>query len=173
MNYDKIPHLYHSTTYSLKLFEMLDTQYEKMEKLNDDLTKVEYPEDMIGVCLDDLGRDWGESRNGDTDEVFRERITFAMTQKGFFGTIQNLKQVLEFYYETNEISIQEFTARLFISVPDSIDQNEIRNNVLKLKAAGIQIDIEYFNEYIMNPFYFAMTDYKSDTVFIGTNIVEF
>ncbi len=144
-----IPHIYHDTVYSKKLFEINNSSAERVIKLWEDIGKLTNPDNLVGAPLDLFGENYKVYRDGDNDDEYRKRIKFEVLTLQFQGSISDYKEILAFYYDLapEEFYTSEGVATIKVGIPPGLDRVEVFRNLHRLKAAGVKLIIE-FNTYI-------------------------
>lgn len=155
MQMNRIPHIYHETTYARKLFNIIfekhlniRTVFEELATFND-LTK------CSGYLLDIQGQNFGIYRNGLSDEEYRRIIAFEITTLQFIGSPEEIRSIIAIYFEEDKenIVVREQSGKVVIVVPDTIDIEQMKKLVKKIKTAGVGylIDIEvYIEDYLLS-----------------------
>lgn len=134
---NKIPHIYHNTIYSRKLFEIMNEKYvtlipyyQKLYGFND-ISKLE------GILLDVKGENIGIRREGRTDEDYRQVLKFEYMRTTKWGSYQDMVDILTQYFKTENIEIRELSGK--IQLISNISEKLLEKKVKALKAAGVGI----------------------------------
>ena len=128
--------------------DLLECIVEEVEFLRNELIKCEelvLYEKNTGKQLDLLGSNVNEKRNNEDDIKFLERIIFTKESSGSFGDENTIINAFSNYFNIpkKQITIDNVDIRkMKLTIPDGIDLNVARSLLLKIKAAGVRIQIE-------------------------------
>lgn len=149
MDINRIPHIYHNTTYSKKLFEIIEDKHLRIRKLYDELNSFNDLNKCFGALLDIQGDNYRVSRNGRNDEEYRQAIIFEFNTVQFMGTVEEIKSIISNYFNVSSdgIILKEFSGKLYITVSDEIDIEFLKLLLIKIKTAGVGYAVDY-NIYI-------------------------
>lgn len=128
--------------------DLLECIKEEVVFLRDEIIKCEelvLYEKNTGKQLDLLGSNVNENRNNEDDIKFLERIIFTKESSGSFGDENTIINAFSNYFNIpkTQITIENMDIRkMKLTIPDGIDLNAARKLLLKMKAAGVRIQIE-------------------------------
>lgn len=153
--------------------DLLDSISDEFLRLDYEIKKCEnlvLYENNKGKQLDFLGSNFNEFRDGDDDENYLERIKFLKESSNSYGDENTIINVFSDYFniDKNNLTIENIDIRkIKLTIPDGLDLNVARNLLLKIKAAGIRIQIEldkYWEDFtyeeIENYTYKSMEKYR-------------
>ena len=150
MRLERIPHIYHDTKYSYKLFEIMYKKYEEIKRAYNIVDNFYNLETLTGYILDLKGHNIGVKRNGRTDDEFRKILVFEYLQLMKLGNLDDMKTILQLYFNI-EVNIKELSGKIVI-ITKVEDKQELYNKVVELKAAGVGFiitDDEYIEDYTL------------------------
>lgn len=152
---NRIPHIYHNTTYARKLFDIIFKKHQKVREVFNEFINFNDLTTCKGYLLDIQGKNFAVSRNGLTDDEYRKIIIFEMISLQFKGSPEEIKMIISIYFAENKnnIFIREQSGKVIILVPDSIDIEKLKKILKKIKSAGVGylIDYEvYIEDYILS-----------------------
>lgn len=155
MNLDRIPHIYHNTTYVKKLFEIIYEKHLNIRKMFNELALFNDIDKSKGYLLDLLGGNFKVLRNGLSDEEYRRILKFEISLLQFLGSPEEIQRILSEYFKLNkeEFRIIELSAKILISIPEKLDKQEIFKVVRKIKAAGVGLEVKfgiYIEDYLIS-----------------------
>lgn len=151
MNYNRIPHIFHDTKYALKLFEIVYEKHKRKRQMWQELNDFKDYTKLSGEALDYFGENYKIFREGLTDLEYIKKIKFELALVSFIGNIEDLKNMLAFYFKRDpaEFTILEATGKILLTVPDTLDIEEVKKVIKKIKSAGIGFLID-FEVYIID-----------------------
>lgn len=145
MNINRIPHIYHNTIYSKKLFEIIEDKHLRIRKLYDELNHFNDLNKCSGALLDIQGNNYRVFRNGRSDEEYRKAIIFEFNTIQFIGTVEEIKSIISNYFkiDDNSILLEEYSGKIYIRVPNELDVELLKKLLVKIKTAGVDFKIDY------------------------------
>lgn len=151
MNYNRIPHIFHDTKYALKLFEIVYEKHKRKRQMWQELNDFKDYTKLSGEALDHFGENYKIFREGLTDLEYIKKIKFELALVSFIGNIEDLKNMLAFYFKRDpaEFTILEATGKILLTVPDTLDKEEVKKVIKKIKSAGVGFLID-FEVYIID-----------------------
>ena len=152
---NRIPHIYHNTIYSKKLFEIIKDKYFRLSVLYNELSLFNDISLSKGCLLDVIGQNYGVFRNGMNDEEYRRIIKFEMSTLTFLGSPEEIKYIISTFFnnDVDNIFILELSGKIIIKVPNTLDIELLKRQVKKIKTAGVgyEIVIEvYIEDYLIS-----------------------
>lgn len=155
MQMNRIPHIYHNTTYARKLFDIIFKKHLKVREVFNELETFNDLTRCTGYLLDIQGQNFGIYRNGLSDEEYRRIIAFEITTLQFIGSPEEIKNIISIYFKEDKenIFVREQSGKVIILVPETIDIQEMKKLVKKIKTAGVGylIDFEvYIEDYLLS-----------------------
>ena len=75
---NRIPHIYHSTIFAKKIFEIIEDKNNRIKLMFSELSLFNDLKKSKGALLDILGNNYKASRLGRTDEEYRKIIGFII-----------------------------------------------------------------------------------------------
>lgn len=141
INLNRIPHIYHSTIYARKLFEIIYEKYSKFEKIYNEIETFNNIDAAHGVILDVLGGNFAIFRNGQKDDEYRKKIKLGMISINFMGSVEEIKRILSNYYATettDKFVITEESGKVIITNPNLLTVNVLQD-ISVIKSAGIKV----------------------------------
>lgn len=152
---DRIPHIYHNTIYVKKLFEIIFEKHLNIRKMFNELALFNDIDKSKGYLLDLLGGNFKVLRNGLSDEEYRRILKFEISLLQFLGSPEEIQRILSEYFKLNkeEFRIIELSAKILISIPEKLDEQEIFKVVRKIKAAGVGLEVKfgiYIEDYLIS-----------------------
>lgn len=141
----RVPHIYHDTVYSKKLFEISEKKHEKIRGLFFRIEEFHDIEKTKGALLDLLGGNFKVARLSRTDEEYRKILKFEISTLQFMGSPEEIIKILSEYYDLplDNFSLTELSAKIIIKIPKDIDKEDIFRKVRRLKSAGIGLQIVF------------------------------
>lgn len=151
MNYNRIPHIFHDTKYALKLFEIVYEKHKRKRQMWQELNDFKDYTKLFGEALDHFGGNYKIFREGLTDLEYIKKIKFELASVSFIGNIEDLINMLAFYFKRDpaEFTILEATGKILLTVPDTLDKEEVKKVIKKIKSAGVGFLID-FEVYIID-----------------------
>lgn len=141
----RVPHIYHNTIFSKKMFEISLKKQENVRKLYNQMSNLNDINKCSGYLLDILGKNFKINREGRNDDEYRKIIKFFITTTQFMGSIEEIKNILSlyFYIDKNSFFITELSGKVLITVDNSINKNDIIEAIKKIKTAGVGFKVDY------------------------------
>lgn len=151
MNYNRIPHIFHDTKYALKLFEIVYEKHKRKRQMWQELNDFKDYTKLNGEALDHFGNNYKIFREGLTDLEYMKKIKFELALVSFMGNIEDLIDMLAFYFKRTpeEFGVLEATGKIILTVPDTLDIEEVKKVVRRIKSAGVGFLID-FEVYIID-----------------------
>nr|DAQ40875.1 MAG TPA: Protein of unknown function (DUF2612) [Caudoviricetes sp.] len=141
----RIPHIYHDTIFSKKMFEISLKKQEHIRKLYNQMSNLNDINKCNGYLLDVLGKNFKINREGRNDDEYRKIIKFFIITTQFMGSIEEIKNILSLYFgiEKDSFFITELSGKILITVDDSMDKKEVIEAIKKIKTAGVGFKVDY------------------------------
>ena len=152
---NRVPHIYHNTVYSKKMFEIAENKHFRIRNIYNLISNFNDIDKSEGYLLDLLGSNFKIQRNGLNDIEYRKILNFEISLLQFLGSPQEIIRILSEYFKLNEeeFRILELSGKIFISIPEKLDKKEVFNLVRKIKGAGIGLEIingVYVEDYLIS-----------------------
>ena len=152
---NRIPHIYHNTVYSKKMFEIAENKHFIIRNVYNLISNFNDIDKSEGYLLDLLGSNFKIQRNGLNDIEYRKILKFEIALLQFLGSPQEIIRILSEYFKLNdeEFRILELSGKILISIPEKLDKKEVFNLVRKIKGAGIGLEIingVYVEDYLIS-----------------------
>lgn len=152
---NRIPHIYHNTVYSKKMFEIAENKHFIIRNVYNLISNFNDIDKSEGYLLDLLGSNFKIQRNGLNDIEYRKILKFEILLLQFLGSPQEIIRILSEYFKLNEeeFRILELSGKILISIPEKLDKKEVFNLVRKIKGAGIGLEIingVYVEDYLIS-----------------------
>lgn len=151
----RVPHIYHNTIYSKKMFEIAENKHFRIRDIYNLISNFNDIDKSEGYLLDLLGSNFKIQRNGLNDVEYRKLLKFEITLLQFLGSPQEIVKILSEYFKLNEteFKILELSGKIVISIPEKIDKKEVFSLVRKIKGAGVGLEIIdgiYVEDYLIS-----------------------
>jgi hypothetical protein len=151
----RVPHIYHNTVYSKKMFDIAENKHFRIRDIYNLISNFNDIEKSEGYLLDLLGSNFKIQRNGLNDVEYRKLLKFEITLLQFLGSPQEIVRILSEYFKLNEteFKILELSGKIVISIPEKIDKKEVFSLVRKIKGAGVGLEIIngiYVEDYLIS-----------------------
>ncbi|ALQ36799.1 hypothetical protein [Fusobacterium hwasookii] len=151
----RVPHIYHDTVYSKKMFEISETKHLRIRNIYNLFSNFNDIDKSEGYLLDILGSNFKIQRNGLTDEDYRKLLKFEIALLQFLGSPQEIIRILSEYFKLNqtEFRIIELSGKILISIPEKLDKKEVFSLVKKIKGAGVGLEVIngiYVEDYLIS-----------------------
>lgn len=151
----RVPHIYHDTVFSKKLFEISEKKHNKIRDIFFKIGNFNNINETSGFLLDVLGGNFKIARLGRTDEEYRKILKFEIPTFNFFGSPYEIRRILSEYYDIpiENFTLRELSGKIVIKIPDTINREEVLKNIRRLKVAGVglQVDIDvYIEDYLLS-----------------------
>ena len=151
----RVPHIYHNTIYSKKMFEIAENKNFRIRDIYNLISNFNDINKSEGYLLDLLGSNFKIQRNGLNDAEYRKLLKFEITLLQFLGSPQEIVRILSEYFKLNEteFKILELSGKIVISIPENIDKKEVFSLVRKIKGAGVGLEIIngiYVEDYLIS-----------------------
>lgn len=151
----RIPHIYHDTVYSKKMFEIAETKHLRIRNIYNLISNFNDIDKSEGYLLDVLGGNFKILRNGLNDVEYRKLLKFEIALLQFLGSPQEIIRILSEYFKLNqtEFRIIELSGKILISIPEKLDKKEVFSLVKKIKGAGVGLEVIngiYVEDYLIS-----------------------
>lgn len=151
----RVPHIYHDTIYSKKMFEIAEAKHLRIRNIYNLISNFNDIDKSEGYLLDVLGGNFKILRNGLNDVEYRKLLKFEVTLLQFLGSPQEIIRILSEYFKLNktEFRILELSGKILISIPEKLDKKEVFNLVKKIKGAGVGLEVIngiYIEDYLIS-----------------------
>jgi hypothetical protein len=151
----RVPHIYHDTVYSKKMFEISETKHLRIRNIYNLISNFNDIDKSEGYLLDVLGGNFKIQRNGLNDIEYRKLLKFEIALLQFLGSPQEIIRILSEYFKLNqtEFRIIELSGKILISIPEKLDKKEVFSLVKKIKGAGVGLEIIngiYVEDYLIS-----------------------
>ena len=151
----RIPHIYHDTIYSKKMFEIAETKHLRIRNIYNLFSNFNDIDKSKGYLLDVLGGNFKILRNGLNDIEYRKLLKFEIALLQFLGSPQEIIRILSEYFKLNqtEFRIIELSGKILISIPEKLDKKEVFSLVKKIKGAGVGLEVIngiYVEDYLIS-----------------------
>ena len=152
---NRVPHIYHNTVYSKKMFEIAENKHFIIRNVYNLISNFNDIDKSEGYLLDLLGSNFKIQRNGLNDIEYRKILKFEIALLQFLGSPQEIIRILSEYFKLNEeeFRILELSGKILISIPEKLDKKEVFNLVRKIKGAGVGLEIingVYVEDYLIS-----------------------
>ena len=152
---NRVPHIYHNTVYSKKMFEIAENKHFIIRNVYNLISNFNDIDKSEGYLLDLLGSNFKIQRNGLNDIEYRKILKFEISLLQFLGSPQEIIRILSEYFRLNdeEFRILELSGKMLISIPEKLDKKEVFNLVRKIKGAGVGLEIIngiYVEDYLIS-----------------------
>jgi len=151
----RVPHIYHDTIYSKKMFEIAEAKHLRIRTIYNLFSNFNDIDKSEGYLLDVLGGNFKILRNGLNDIEYRKLLKFEITLLQFLGSPQEIIRILSEYFKLNqtEFRILELSGKILISIPEKLDKKEVFSLVKKIKGAGVGLEVIngiYVEDYLIS-----------------------
>lgn len=151
----RVPHIYHDTVYSKKMFEIAETKHLRIRNIYNLFTNFNDIDKSEGYLLDVLGGNFKILRNGLNDVEYRKLLKFEIALLQFLGSPQEIIRILSEYFKLNqtEFRIIELSGKILISIPEKLEKKEVFSLVKKIKGAGVGLEVIngiYIEDYLIS-----------------------
>lgn len=151
----RIPHIYHDTIYSKKMFEIAETKHLRIRNIYNLFSNFNDIDKSKGYLLDVLGGNFKILRNGLNDMEYRKLLKFEIALLQFLGSPQEIIRILSEYFKLNqtEFRIIELSGKVLISIPEKLNKKEVFSLVKKIKGAGVGLEVIngiYVEDYLIS-----------------------
>ena len=151
----RVPHIYHDTIYSKKMFEIAESKHLRIRNIYNLFSNFNNIDKSEGYLLDVLGGNFKILRNGLNDIEYRKLLKFEMALLQFLGSPKEIIKILSEYFKLNETEfrILELSGKILISIPEKLNKKEVFNLVKKIKGAGVGLEIIngiYVEDYLIS-----------------------
>lgn len=151
----RVPHIYHNTIYSKKMFEIAENKHFRIRDIYNSISNFNDVDKSEGYLLDILGGNFKVQRNGLTDVEYRKLLKFEIALLQFLGSPQEIIRILSEYFKLNEeeFRILELSGKILISIPEKLEKKEVFNLVRKIKGAGVGLEVingVYIEDYLIS-----------------------
>ena len=151
----RVPHIYHDTVYSKKMFEIAETKHLRIRNIYNLFSNFNDIDKSEGYLLDVLGGNFKILRNGLNDIEYRKLLKFEIALLQFLGSPQEIIRILSEYFKLNqtEFRIIELSGKILISIPEKLNKKEVFSLVKKIKGAGVGLEVIngiYVEDYLIS-----------------------
>lgn len=151
----RVPHIYHNTVYSKKMFEITEKKHFRIRDIYNLISNFNDVDKSEGYLLDILGRNFKVQRNGLTDDEYRKLLKFEISLLQFLGSPNEIIRILSEYFKLNEeeFRILELSGKILISIPENLDKKEVFSLVKKIKGVGVGLEVIngiYVEDYLIS-----------------------
>ena len=151
----RVPHIYHDTIYSKKMFEIGETKHLRIRNIYNLISNFNDIDKSEGYLLDVLGGNFKILRNGLNDIEYRKLLKFEIALLQFLGSPQEIIRILSEYFKLNqtEFRIIELSGKILISIPENLEKQQVFNLVKKIKGAGVDLEVIngiYVEDYLIS-----------------------
>ena len=151
----RVPHIYHDTVYSKKMFEIVENKHLRIRNIYNLFSNFNDIDKSEGYLLDILGGNFKILRNGLNDIEYRKLLKFEIALLQFLGSPQEIIRILSEYFKLNqtEFRILELSGKILISIPEKLDKKEVFSLVKKIKGAGVGLEVIngiYVEDYLIS-----------------------
>ena len=151
----RVPHIYHDTVYSKKMFEIAETKHLRIRNIYNLISNFNDIDKSEGYLLDVLGGNFKILRNGLNDVEYRKLLKFEIALLQFLGSPQEIIRILSEYFKLNqtEFRIIELSGKILISIPEKLEKQQVFNLVKKIKGAGVGLEVIngiYVEDYLIS-----------------------
>lgn len=151
----RVPHIYHDTIYSKKMFEIAEAKHLRIRTIYNLFSNFNDIDKSEGYLLDVLGGNFKILRNGLNDIEYRKLLKFEIALLQFLGSPQEIIRILSEYFKLNqtEFRILELSGKILISIPEKLDKKEVFSLVKKIKGAGVGLEVIngiYVEDYLIS-----------------------
>lgn len=151
----RVPHIYHDTMYSKKMFEIAETKYLRIRNIYNLISNFNDIDKSEDYLLDVLGGNFKILRNGLNDIEYRKLLKFEIALLQFLGSPQEIIRILSEYFKLNqtEFRIIELSGKILISIPEKLEKQQVFNLVKKIKGAGVGLEVIngiYVEDYLIS-----------------------
>lgn len=142
---NRVPHIYHNTIYAKKLFEVVEDKHIRIRAMYKELELFNDLMNSYGALLDLLGNNLKVARNGRSDEEYRRLIFFESNSLQFMGSVEEIITILStiFDKDINDFSIDEFSGKIRLIIPNDLSKEKVFNYLKKVKSAGVGLNIDF------------------------------
>ena len=151
----RVPHIYHDTVYSKKMFEIAETKHLRIRNIYNLISNFNDIDKSESYLLDVLGGNFKILRNGLNDVEYRKLLKFEIALLQFLGSPQEIIRILSEYFKLNqtEFRIIELSGKILISIPEKLEKQQVFNLVKKIKGAGVGLEVIngiYVEDYLIS-----------------------
>ena len=151
----RVPHIYHDTVYSKKMFEIAENKHFRIRDIYNLISNFNDIDKSEGYLLDVLGGNFKILRNGLNDIEYRKILKFEIALLQFLGSPKEIIRILSEYFKLNqtEFRIIELSGKILISIPEKLNKKEVFSLVKKIKGAGVGLEVIngiYVEDYLIS-----------------------
>jgi hypothetical protein len=151
----RVPHIYHDTVYSKKMFEIAESKHLRIRNIYNLFSNFNDIDKSEGYLLDVLGGNFKILRNGLNDIEYRKLLKFEIALLQFLGSPQEIIRILSEYFKLNqtEFRIIELSGKILISIPEKLNKKGVFSLVKKIKGAGVGLEVIngiYVEDYLIS-----------------------
>lgn len=151
----RVPHIYHDTVYSKKMFEIAESKHLRIRNIYNLISNFNDIDKSEGYLLDVLGGNFKILRNELNDVEYRKLLKFEIALLQFLGSPQEIIRILSEYFKLNqtEFRILELSGKILISIPEKLEKQQVFNLVKKIKGAGVGLEVIngiYVEDYLIS-----------------------
>jgi len=173
----RVPHIYHDTVYSKKMFEIAETKHLRIRNIYNLFSNFNDIDKSEGYLLDVLGGNFKILRNGLNDIEYRKLLKFEIALLQFLGSPQEIIRILSEYFKLNqtEFRIIELSGKILISIPEKLEKQQVFNLVKKIKGAGVGLEVIngiYVEDYLISELHeMTLEEIEKITRHMNKNVV--
>ena len=151
----RVPHIYHNTVFSKKMFEIAESKHIRIRDIYNLISNFNDIDKSEGYLLDVLGSNFKIQRNGLNDVEYRKLLKFEIALLQFLGSPKEIIRILSEYFKLNqtEFRIIELSGKILISIPEKLEKQQVFNLVKKIKGAGVGLEVIngiYVEDYLIS-----------------------
>lgn len=151
----RVPHIYHDTIYSKKMFKIAESKHLRIRNIYNLFSNFNDIDKSEGYLLDVLGGNFKILRNGLNDIEYRKLLKFEIALLQFLGSPKEIIRILSEYFKLNqtEFRIIELSGKILISIPEKLEKQQVFNLVKKIKGAGVGLEVIngiYVEDYLIS-----------------------
>ena len=151
----RVPHIYHDTVFSKKMFKIAENKHLRIRNIYNFISNFNDIDKSEGYLLDVLGSNFKVQRNGLKDKDYRKLLKFEIALLQFLGSPKEIIKILSEYFKLNdtEFRILELSGKILISIPEKLDKKEVFNLAKKIKGAGVGLEVIngiYVEDYLIS-----------------------
>lgn len=151
----RVPHIYHNTVYSKKMFKISEAKHFRIRNIYNIISNFNDIDKSESYLLDILGGNFKIQRNGLNDIEYRKLLKFEIALLQFLGSPKEIIRILSEYFKLNqtEFRIIELSGKILISIPEKLEKQQVFNLVKKIKGAGVGLEVIngiYVEDYLIS-----------------------
>lgn len=135
-----LPTQYSGASNLKDLLDVISKQVQDIEDAFADIYWLFLLDNATAAQLDVLGGIAGESRNEDTDTVYRNRIKARMVFNRSFGSPDTILDFVSFYGDISDVEITEYPGIIYVHIETGFTIDALFLTLLnRLKAGGVKL----------------------------------